>query len=394
MFRASSFTFVNAAIVGPEGRVYETLRVARRRIEALGRPPARGDLVIDLDGSVVLSGLINAHDHLELNSFRRLKWRPRYANVREWIADFQPRFGRDPDLAMAQPDTLADRVWVGGLKNLLSGVTTVCHHNPLHRPLRGRFPVRVVQKFGFSHSLQIDGRRVARSYERTPARWPWIIHAAEGVDEEARAEIGALETLGCVGRNTVLVHGVGIDGPGADRLLRHGCGLVWCPSSNEFLFGCTADVRRFDQADRLALGTDSRLSGEGDLLDELRVAHTTGQVSPERLLRSVGENAATVLRLREAGRLAAGQPADLVVLERRHADPWTSAVASRRSHVRLTMIGGEPLVGDDLMRRLFDWRRQPVRLVRVDGRDRWLADWIGRRAVRLRLHEPGLELAS
>jgi len=30
----------------------------------------------------------------------------------------------------------------------------------------------------------------------------------------------------------------------------------------------------------------------------------------------------------------------------------------------------------------------------MDGRDRWLADWIGRRAARLRLREPGLELAS
>ena len=35
-------------------------------------------VVVDLDEAVVLPGLINAHDHLELNSFPRLKWRPRY----------------------------------------------------------------------------------------------------------------------------------------------------------------------------------------------------------------------------------------------------------------------------------------------------------------------------
>ena len=98
--------------------------------------PDKGDAVVDLDDSFVFPGLINAHDHLELNSQPRLKWRERYDNASEWIADFQPRFETDPALAVTRPDTLDDRVWVGGLKNLLSGVTTVCHHNPMHRPLR------------------------------------------------------------------------------------------------------------------------------------------------------------------------------------------------------------------------------------------------------------------
>ena len=74
--------------------------------------PQRGDLVVDLDEAVVLPGLINAHDHLELNSFPRLKWRPQYANVREWIADFQPRFASDPALG-GRPTRHARRSRVG-----------------------------------------------------------------------------------------------------------------------------------------------------------------------------------------------------------------------------------------------------------------------------------------
>jgi cytosine/adenosine deaminase-related metal-dependent hydrolase len=394
MFGTQSITFVNGIVLGGDGRTHSSLRVRRSAIDALGAAPKRGDAVIDLNDAIVLPGLINSHEHLELNSFNRLKWRARYANVREWIADFQPRFGRDPELALARADTLADRVWVGGLKNLLSGVTTVCHHNPLHRTLAGRFPVRVVRQFGFSHSLQIDGRAVARSYERTPSRWPWVIHAAEGVDSDARAEIDALESLGCVRPNTVLVHGVGIDEQGARRVLSRGGALVWCPSSNHFLFERTADVRTFDTANRVALGTDSRLSGEGDLLDELRAARETGQLTPERLVRSVTSNAAAMFRLRDAGRLAVGRPADLIVLRRRDADPFASVVSSRRTDVRLTMIGGAPLCGDHAMRHVFDTRRQKYVTGAVDGVEKLVARWIARKVARMRLSEPGLELAS
>ena len=102
-----------------------------------------------------------------------------------------------PTLAAARPDTLDDRVWVGGLKNLLSGVTTVCHHNPLHRPLRRRFPVRVVQTLRPQpFACRSTATASPRPHRDTPADWPWIIHAAEGVDEEARGEVETLDTLG------------------------------------------------------------------------------------------------------------------------------------------------------------------------------------------------------
>jgi cytosine/adenosine deaminase-related metal-dependent hydrolase len=186
MFGRQPVTFVNAVVLAGDGGTHGTLRIRRGVVDELGAPPRRGDLVVDVEGGVVLPGLINAHDHLELNSFPRMKWRARHANVREWIADFQPRFATDPALAKARPDTLVDRLWVGGLKNLLAGVTTVCHHNPLHATLKRRFPVRVTRRVGISHSLQIDGARVADSCRRTPEDWPWIVHAAEGVDADAR----------------------------------------------------------------------------------------------------------------------------------------------------------------------------------------------------------------
>jgi cytosine/adenosine deaminase-related metal-dependent hydrolase len=390
---ARAVTFVNARVLTPE-TIASTITISRGRIAAVGGAPRRHDTVIDLDGDLVCPGLINAHDHLELNSFRRLKWRDRYLNVREWIADFQPRFATDPELALARPDTLADRLWVGGLKNLLSGVTTVCHHNPLHRPLGQRFPIRVIRQFGFSHSLQIDGTAAADAYRRTPADWPWVIHAAEGVDGDASREIETLVALDCLSARTVLVHGVAISDTQRARVIDTGTSLVWCPSSNDFLFGRTADVAAFDRAGRLALGTDSRLSGAGDLFDEMRAALTTGQIDSSALLRAITINAARVLRLSAAGRLAPGLPADLTVLQGRAGDPASAVALSRRTDVRLTMIDGQPLVGDPSLSGVFTARRTAVARVAVDGEERLMAAWIARRVSALTVPEPGLELVA
>lgn len=385
-------TFVNARVLESGGRLARTIRIQHGRVDGIGVAPDRGDAIVDLDNSFVLPGLVNAHDHLELNSQPRLKWRDRYDNAAEWFADFQPRFASDPALAVTRPATLDDRVWVGGLKNLLSGVTTVCHHNPLHRPLRRRFPVRVVRHFGYSHSLQIDGESVAESHRQTPSDWPWLIHAAEGLDESARGELDTLERLGCLGANTVLVHGVGLGPQAADRVLAAGAGLVWCPSSNQFLFNATADVRVFDDADRLAMGSDSRLSGEGDLLDELKAAQATRQLSAEGLARAVMSGAARLLRLPDAGRLSAGSPADLIVLRPAEACPFDTLVAASRGDVRLSMIDGRPCIAEPALSAVFDAARVASLPATVDGAPRRVARWIGRRVSRMHLQEPGFEV--
>ena len=47
-------------------------------------------MVVDLGGAFVLPGLINAHDHLELNHYGLLKRRDRYDNATAWIDDLRP----------------------------------------------------------------------------------------------------------------------------------------------------------------------------------------------------------------------------------------------------------------------------------------------------------------
>lgn len=394
MFWTRPVTFVNAGVVADDGRLARSLRIRRGRIDGIDVAPDKGDEVIDLDGSFVFPGLINAHDHLELNSQPRLKWRLSYANAKEWIADFQPRFNSDPDLAVTKADTLDERVWIGGLKNVLAGVTTVCHHNPMHRVLRRKFPVRVVNEFGFSHSLHIDGDAVVDSHHRTPREWPWMIHAAEGVDADACHELDRLDRLGCLTPNTVFIHGVAFTRDAADRVIEAGAGLVWCPSSNQFLFQATADVRAFDDADCLALGSDSRLSGERDLLDEMHVAHETRQLSAEGLARTVTCGAAELLRLPDAGRITRGGPADITVVSPLASCPYDSLVRATRSDIRLTMIDGQPCVAESSLARVFEAGSvNPCEAI-LDGSRRLVARWIGRHVSRMHLQEPGFEIPS
>jgi imidazolonepropionase-like amidohydrolase len=189
------------------------LRVTGSIIQSIGENPDSGDLVVDLRGDRLLPGLINAHDHLQLNGFRRVKYRDRYSNVSEWIEDIILRRSTDKELTACQAVPVRTRQVHGGLKNIVSGVTTVAHHDPIDPTLLGAdFPTRVVERLGWSHSLQIDGQPgVRRSYRDTPADWPWIIHAAEGVDSEAAQEFAKLDALGCIAANTLIVHGLGTD---------------------------------------------------------------------------------------------------------------------------------------------------------------------------------------
>jgi cytosine/adenosine deaminase-related metal-dependent hydrolase len=392
VFWSTPLTFVNARVLASGNRLARTIRIKGDRVDGVDVAPDRGDVIIDLEDSFVFPGLINAHDHLELNSQPRLKWRDRYDNASEWVADFQPRFDTDPALAVTRPATLDDRAWVGGLKNLLSGVTTVCHHNPMHRVLRRRFPVRVVSEFGYSHSLHIDGDAVARSHQQTPRDWPWMIHAAEGLDQSAREELTTLARLGCLAANTVLIHGVAFCSATSERVIDAGAGLVWCPSSNNFLFNRTADVRAFDDADRLALGSDSRLSGEGDLLDELKAAHATRQLSAEGLARTVTTGAAQLLRLKSAGRLVPGAPADLAIVRSLAPCPFDSLVNAARADVRMTMIAGKPCIGEPSLRAAFKAARVSSMPATVDGSARLVAAWIGKHVSRMQLQEPGFEV--
>lgn len=397
-------SFVNARVVLPDGGA-SSIRVGARVLD-IDAPPAVNDLVVDLGGAFVLPGLVNAHDHLELNHYGRLKRRDRYDNASEWIDDLRPALQGDPAIKENTAYPLSARLFIGGLKNLLAGTTTVAHHNPYYREFGRQFPVRVVKRYGWAHSFSLQrqpvgargeaGGDVKARFAATPSNAPFMIHVGEGIDQAAAGELTALEAAGCLSRNTVLVHGVALGAAEWERVIACGASLIWCPASNAFLFRRTAPIRQFlDASDasatHIALGSDSRVTGARDLLDELRAAAAVMPVSPRELFRMVTTAPARILRLTEAGRIAIGGPADLIILPSTKTDPADALLGSSRRDLSLVMIDGHPLVGSPAFEAVFGARRATTRPLCVDGYDRVADSALSRAIAKCPIKEPGLE---
>ena len=394
---------VSGGVSGTDGGgVADSVRFTTR-ILGVGERPRPGDVVLDAEGSWVLPGLVNAHDHLELNHYGRLKFRDRYCNASEWIEDMRPRLAADPGIQVARSRPLADRLFIGALKNALSGVTTVAHHNPFYRELRRDMPIHVLRKYGWAHSFFLAQRPAGASgetggdiqerFRSTPAGVPFFVHLGEGVDADAWAELPRLEAIGCLQSTTVLVHGIAIDRDGWRRVARAGAGVVWCPASNEFLFGQTIDSARRAGAwsmPKTAIGTDSRLTGSADLLDELRAARRASPASSAELLAMVTVQAADLLRQPRAGRILTGGPADLVVIPPLADAPGDALLGTMRHQVRMVVVGGRPLVADEPLAPVFGTRRATARVAYVDSHRKRMDPALAARIAACPIAEPGV----
>jgi cytosine/adenosine deaminase-related metal-dependent hydrolase len=382
-----NITFINAQL---RRGVLGSLRVQGSRIAAMDGEPESSDVVVDLKGDRLLPGLINAHDHLQLNSLPAHEPPQYYRHARDWISEVDSRRQSDPQFVAGVSVARNERLLLGGIKNLLSGVTTVAHHDPLYPFLtQGEFPISVVRDYGWSHSLYIDGRHsVADSYRSTPSQWPWIVHAAEGLDDEAANEFEQLDALGCLKSNTLLVHGIVLDQSQRTRLERAGAGLIWCPSSNMRLFGKTAEVRELIARNRVALGTDSRLSGARDLLDELRFAAELSALDEVNLEALVTNTSADLLRLYDRGALRPRLRADLLVL------PADSRLTdATRADVRMVMVDGVVCYGDVDCAATAAPKTEWVNVL-VDGVPKLLDPGIARLLTCAGAFEAGLEISQ
>jgi cytosine/adenosine deaminase-related metal-dependent hydrolase len=140
----------------------------------------------------------------------------------------------------------------------------------------------------------------------------------------------------------------------------------------------------------VAIGTDSRVTGSRDLLDELRVAQHAAAVSASELLRMVTTGAAQLLRQPRAGRIAVGGPADLLVLPMRSASPADAVLDATRRDVRLVTIDGRPLVADPDLAAVFRARRLTPRPFRVDAAPKLGDSGLVHRIAGCPIREPGV----
>lgn len=380
-----------ARTIIPDGESRASLSIVGGRISASLTGRAHR---IDLHDHVVVPGLINAHEHLHLNAVPPLAVDAPFPNSYAWMAAFRAHF-RDPAVVDALAISKTLRMRHGALKNLLAGTTCVVHHDPWHPALdAANFPVALLRDFGWAYALGWPGYGppVRQSFTATPVDRPWMIHLAEGTDAIAQAELAQLDALGCLASNSVLVHGVGLREHDIDRVIESGAAVIWCPTSNRTLLGSTLDPRRLQAAGRLALGSDSRLSGARDLLQELQGIAATDALDARDALGLATADAARILRLPRHGYLAAGAHADLLIVADRGGDAARSVAGIGRSEIRAAVRGGRPCIADPDFVDWFEAAGVEAVAVTLDGRPKLLAKVLADPAL-LAL-EPGLEVAS
>lgn len=334
-----------------------------------GIPPGPAD--INLNGFLILPGFVNAHDHLQFALFPRMG-NPPYRNYIDWGDDIHRSFPEVIATLHAIPKAI--RLWWGGIRNLLCGVTTVCHHDPLWPELqREDFPVRVIREYGWAHSLALGGD-LRQARHATPEGRPFIVHACEGIDQIARNELQGLDRLGLLDDTAVLVHGLAMDREGAELIRRRRVSLIVCPSSNKFLYGKVLSTSIFNRIENLALGSDSPLTAEGDLLDEARFAMRLLDISPSTAYQMVTTAPAAILRLGDAqGSLKESGLADLIAVRDTGQDAADRLKTLSMHDVELVMIGGiVKLVSEDILGRLPLSAKRGLEPLSIDGSIRWL----------------------
>jgi hypothetical protein len=327
--------------------------------------------VIDLTDYLLMPGLINAHDHLQFALHPRMA-DPPYRNYVEWGEDIHSKFSDVIMLHRSVPKAV--RLWWGGLRNLLCGVTTVCHHDKLWPELeRADFPVKVVRRYGWGHSVALGGN-LHHAQALTPMGGAFIVHACEGVDDLARAELFQLDQLGLLTSDTVLVHGLAVDESGIALMQKRGVSLIVCPSSNEYLFGALPSADILIGIDDVALGNDSPLTAVGDLLNEVHFALRSLRLTPDEAYRMVTKAPATILRLPAgSGAICKNAPGDIIAVRDTGHYAADRLQALSMEDIEFVMIDGCVQLSSQAV-----WKRLPAHIrdglepLYVNGILRWL----------------------
>lgn len=360
--------------IGPDQAICGSLQISGKGTLHLHSEPTgvyAGATGINLEGFLLLPGLINAHDHLQYALHPKLG-NPPYRSYVEWGDDIHATLPKVISHYKSVPKDI--RLWWGGIRNLLCGVTTVCHHDPFWPALRAeRYPINVLRNYGWAHSLKL-APDIRQAWTDTRPGGAFFVHACEGTDERAREELTELDQLGMLNENTVIVHGLAMDESEIALLQMRHASLILCLSSNQFLYERWPDMSLVSSVERIAVGNDSPLTAAGDLLDEVRFAIKHASVPTDKAYRMVTDLAAAILRLGNGeGKIRELGCADVIAIRDNGDLPHKRLLALSWRDIEFAMIAGEVrLASNDIWCLLPEMIKRGMEPLWIDGCIRWL----------------------
>jgi cytosine/adenosine deaminase-related metal-dependent hydrolase len=351
--------------------------------------------VVQTNG-IIMPGMIDTHNHILFDVFDETDWAATmaYQNHNQWpnearygaMIDAKHYLAGESSAPVTPVPLNCELQKYGELKGLVAGTTAllgaagnrVCHRTTARSidtsahgicnsmagwadaPSSCSDLVRAHTLFPSTSSAD----SVCNGFGSTVSAY--LVHIGEGVDQNSRDELEDLRVRstvdGCLhDPRTIIVHGTAFTGAEFDIMAAAGMNLTWSPRSNVFLYGLGTDLSKTtdiplarSKGIRVALAPDWSMGGSANLLQELGFADMLdnmqwgNQLSPQDLVEMVTSNPAEHLALEaNIGRLEVGMKADIAVIGGDPLQPYASIVAAAPREVRMTIIDGIVVYGDD-----------------------------------------------
>ncbi len=361
--------------------------------------PTEADEVLDLNGHVLLPGLVNTHHHF-YQTLTRVVPPAQDANLFNWLKTLYPIWAR------LTPDDIFISTQTALTELALSGCTTASDHLYLFpngsklddeiaaaketglRLQASRGSMSLSEKDGglppdsvvdTEEAILKDSQRLIESYhDANPGAFTQIVlapcspfsvtsdlmresaklareygvhlhtHLAETEDEEqfcldmfGHRPVGYMQEVGWVGEDVWFAHAIWVNDEEIGVFAEHKCGVAHCPSSNMRLASGIAPIKEYQKAGvNVGIGVDGSASNDGSsLLAEVRQAFLLSRVKEGITGYSLSERPEPQVDDRPRSALS------------RHAR-WGGRVRSQRHRLARTRQ----------MRRLLCHRSQPHRI--------------------------------
>jgi len=351
-----------------------TLLIIDGHIAAVGTSISiPNDAIILHTNGIILPGLIDLHNHLTWNIFRRWKPTEEFGSRYDWQQKpIYKTLLESPHKGLVEAGLSCEIQRYAEVKAITQGATSVI--GSLRRPCnqglaRNLDDDRTLGQILYEvFPLQMSETKLKEVKNILSSNGSLLIHLAEGSPHDATAaqEFLMLKARDLLTPGVSLIHGVALTENDFHAMANASVGLVWSPRSNLELYGSTANLQAAFKNDIItAIAPDWSPTGSDGLLSELNFAATWNEgleksVFDNRLLLKMATvNPAKLVHLDERlGILKEGYLADVLVLQSNNInqsehDPFWAATHAKAEDIMLVIIDGKAVYGDPKMMEQF-----------------------------------------